>query len=31
VESNETKNNNKSKSPYEEKAKNQPLTPVTCS
>jgi hypothetical protein len=28
---NKTKSNNKSKSPMKEKAKNKPLTPVTCS
>ena len=31
VESNETMNNNKSKNTMKEKAKNKPLTPVTCS
>jgi hypothetical protein len=31
VESNEIKSNNKSKNPMQEKTKNKPLTPVTCS
>jgi hypothetical protein len=31
VESNETKSNNKRKSPMKEKAKNKSLTQVTCS